>query len=74
MTLQLKHRQTVYITDPHFKQYKCGEFTGYLTENPTYQIAYVEVFDKSSRKQGHLETICVNAEYLSTVPPINLNF
>lgn len=74
MTQQLKHRQRVYITDPHFKQYRCGEFTGYLTEGSDFQIAYVEVFDKSSRKQGHLETICVDSKYLSTVPPINLNF
>lgn len=72
-TQQFKHRQTVYISDPHFKKYKSGEFTGWLTPM-TCEIAYVEVFDRSSRKQGHLETICVSSEYLSPIPPININF
>lgn len=72
--MELKHRQHVFISDPHFPKYKRGEFTGWLTENSTFQIAYIEVFDKSSRKQNHLETICVDSKYISTIAPTNLNF
>ena len=73
MTQQFKYRENVYISDPHYKQYRFGQFTGYLTESHGLQIAYVEVFDKSSRKQGLLETICVDTKYLSTDQPIRLD-
>lgn len=73
MRQAFKHRQTIYITDPHFPKHRSGEFTGWLTEGSELAIAYVEVFVKSSRKQGHLETICVSEEYLSTIPPVNIN-
>jgi hypothetical protein len=69
-----KFRQWLYISDPNLPQYKGGEFTGWLTENEKFKIAYMEVFNKNSRKQGHLETVCVDSKYLSTTTPININF
>lgn len=72
--MSYRHRQTVYISDPHFPRYRSGQFTGWLTEGSGLAIAYVEVFDKSSRKAGHLETVCISSEYLSPIPPVNTNF
>ncbi|MFM7888682.1 MAG: hypothetical protein ACKPCM_18770 [Pseudanabaena sp.] len=69
-----KHRQTVYISDPHFLKYRSGQFTGWLTETPDYAIAYIEVFDRNSRKKDRLETICVSDKYLSHIPPVNINY
>ncbi|NUN66336.1 hypothetical protein HCU40_16685 [Pseudanabaena biceps] len=66
----LKHRQTVYISDPDFPKYRSGEFTGWLTESNNLAIAYIEVFDRSSRKKDHLETVCVSSDFLSCIPPI----
>lgn len=71
--MNYRHRQTVYISDPHFPRHRSGQFTGWLTEG-SLKIAYVEVFDKSSRKAGHLETICVEEKFLSPIPPVNVQF